>query len=97
MAVTTLEQFNEEVMKEIEEKFVSLNQLFLSVGIEAKEKIVGNYSKFIKEFITQKLITQKELILRMVREKAPKWRSGIFQDKSWNDCKEEFLNNLDTI
>ena len=43
MAVTTLEQFNEEVMKEIEEKFVSLNQLFLSVGIEAKEKIVGNY------------------------------------------------------
>lgn len=105
----TLEQFNEEVMKEFDRRIDHEN--YEKTGYKDlrgpndslldpdryPESPFEIDADSVKDFITQKLITHKELILKMVREKAPKWRSGIFQDKSWNDCKEEFLNNLDTI
>ena len=55
--MTPLEQFNEEVKKKFDDY------------IEKSEIINLN---FIKEFITQKLTEQKELILKMVRERVPK-------------------------
>ena len=50
-----IEQFNEEVMKEFD-NFIGRSDVI--------------NSNFIKNFITQKLTAHKELILKMVREKA---------------------------
>ena len=57
MAVTTLEQFNEEVVKEFKEKFYG-GQM--------------EHAHYISYYITQKLAAHKELILKMVREKMLK-------------------------
>ena len=53
----TLEQFNEEVMKEFKEKFYG-GQM--------------EHAHYISYFITQKLTEHKDLILKMVREKMLK-------------------------
>lgn len=55
--MTTLEQFNEEVMKEFKEKFYG-GQM--------------EHAHYISYFITQKLTAHKKLILKMVREKMLK-------------------------
>lgn len=67
----------------------------------------------VRKFFLQKLTEQKELILKMVREKAPKIKitgEGTYcqtckQHKAAGECDcvgfnkgvQEFLNNLDTI
>lgn len=85
----TLEQFNEEVMKEFD-NFIGRSDVI--------------NSNFIKNLITQKLTAHKELILKMVRERAPKEKTRqygsstyLIGSKGWNDCRQEFLDNLDTI
>lgn len=82
--LTPLQQFNEEVKKKFDDY------------IEKSEIINSN---FIKEFITQKLTEHKALILKMVREKVPNQFLCLDTDREigWNDCRQEFLNNLDTI
>lgn len=84
--LTPLQQFNEEVKKKFDDY------------IEKSEIINSN---FIKEFITQKLTEHKALILKMVRERAPiRFEDDDAQTnygEGWNNCCEEFLNNLDTI
>ncbi len=86
--MTPLEQFNEEVKKE-----------YLKLYPGVSETIAQNEINFI----IQKLAAHKELILKMVREKAPGERfidSEMWTKRdvdSWNDYREEFLNNLDTI
>ena len=52
MAVTTLEQFNEEVVKEFKEKFYG-GQM--------------EHAHYISYFITQKLAAHKKLILKMLK------------------------------
>lgn len=60
-SMTTLEQFNEEVMKEFKEEFGEM--------IEAVRVETGVHY-LIPDWITQKLTEHKALILKMVREKA---------------------------
>ena len=104
--MTPLEQFNEEVMKEFKEQFgLVLEDLAMNTGLR--------YEDDIPDFITKKLTEQKELILKMVRERAPKIKiigEGTYcqacgQHKAAGECDcigfnkgvQEFLNNLDTI
>ena len=87
-SVSALEQFNEEVMKEIPDHVICGH---------------CNVKPTMQDFITQKLTEHKELILKMVREKAPEKKDTTFQcldtdrEIGWNECRQEFLNNLDTI
>lgn len=71
---TTLEQFNEEVMKEFEKQFVQ-NLDYSYTGMKNPITIPSwssNPSK-VQNFITQKLTEHKALILKMVREKLLKY------------------------
>ena len=104
--MTPLEQFNEEVMREFQDEF---KQMFEDLS-EDKELY---FKHVFNNFITQKLTEQKELILKMVRERAPKIKiigEGTYcqacgQHKAAGECDcigfnkgvQEFLNNLDTI
>ena len=74
--MTPLEQFNEEVMKEFDE-------IFDPIYIEVE-------ASFLKDFITQKLAAHKELILKMVREKAPitnDINKNSYSDRTFHVCK----------
>jgi len=84
--MTPLEQFNEEAKKQYDELFDDP-----SSG--------GDLRHYTKKFITQKLTEHKALILKMVREKVPNQFLCLDTDREigWNDCRQEFLNNLDTI
>lgn len=87
--MTPLEQFNEEAKKQYDELFDDP-----SSG--------GDLRHYTKKFITQKLTEHKALILKMVREKVPErkktYESYYLNDvDGWNACRQEFLNNLDTI
>lgn len=87
MAMTHLEQFNEEVVKEFKEKFYG-GQM--------------EHAHYISYFITQKLTEHKALILKMVREKMPDEEYCSSQNSTpiaygYNSYRQEFLNNLDTI
>lgn len=64
--MTPLEQFNEETKKELTEVF---ERTFFALGSCAAYGNSKPDSAFI-DFITQKLAAHKELILKMVREKA---------------------------
>lgn len=92
---TSLEQFNEEVKKELTEIF---ERTFFAIGSCATYGNSKPDSAFI-DFITQKLTEHKALILKMVREKVPNQFLCLDTDREigWNDCRQEFLNNLDTI
>lgn len=86
--MTTLEQFNEEVKKELSNEIESWE------GRDTK----GCFDKFI----TQKLTEHKALILKMVREKMPDEEYCSSQNSTpiaygYNSYRQEFLNNLDTI
>ena len=84
----TLEQFNEEVLSKISEN-VEYDEAELGCEWGVEE---------LKNFITQKLITHKELILKMVREKVPTHSmTRDYESTLRNRWREEFLNNLDTI
>lgn len=89
--MTPLEQFNEEVLLKID-KNVDYDEAEIGCNWGVDE---------LKQFITQTLAAHKELILRIVREKAPKKDSKcLFNTSSaiaWNAWCKEFLNNLDTI
>ena len=99
--MTTLEQFNEEVLSKIFEN-VEYDEAELGCEWGVEE---------LKNFITQKLTAHKELILKMVREKAPDRATEINMARlsekialetvgeveAWNLCRQKFLNNLDTI
>ncbi len=98
MTNSVLEQFNEEVMKEIPHHVICGH---------------CNVKPTMQDFITKKLAEHKELILKMVREKVPKIKitgEGTYcqtcrQHKAAGECDcigfnkgvQEFLNNLDTI
>ena len=86
--MTPLQQFNEEAKKQYDELFDDP-----SSG--------GDLRHYTKKFITQKLTEHKALILKMVREKVPiRFEDDDAQTnygEGWNNCCEEFLNNLDTI
>ena len=108
--MTPLEQFNEEMMKEFEDKFPKLDYPLHIINCrcplepnDAAKNIIQDKKEVI-DFITQKLTEQKELILEMVREKV------VFEEipdsvnshvveilEIRNKCRQEFLNNLDTI
>lgn len=72
-----LEQFNEEVMKEFKEEFGEM--------IEAVRVETGVHY-LIPDWITKKLTEHKELILKMVREKAEN-----------SNGYGEFLDDLKTL
>lgn len=106
----TLEQFNEEVMKEFDRRIDHEN--YEKTGYKDlrgpndslldpdryPESPFEIDADSVKDFITQKLITQKELILRMVREKVPTHSpTRDYESTLRNRVREEFLNNLDTI
>lgn len=100
--MTPLEQFNEEVMKAIDYNSHDMGEMGKFIRVE-----------YAKNIITQKLTEHKELILKMVREKAPKLRivgyqtycltcnghlaAGECDCVGFNQGVQEFLNNLDTI
>jgi len=104
--MTPLEQFNEEVKRE----FTLLMNETVVQDLKGYEYVS---SSFIEDFITQKLATHKELILKMVREKAPNKKvvgenthcltckghiaAGECDCKGFNEGVQEFLNNLDTL
>lgn len=119
-AKTPLEQFNEEVMREFNESFPKLDYPLHITGCRCSEELDEDISKNIiqdkmavTDFITQKLTEHKALILKMVRERAPKIKitgEGTYcqtcrQHKAAGECDcigfnkgvQEFLNNLDTI
>lgn len=104
--MTPLEQFNEEVMKEF-------NILMEGIVIADTKEPAYVDNGFISYFFTQKLTEHKALILKMVRERAPKLKNigeetycqTCKQHKAAGECDcigfnkgvQEFLNNLDTI
>ena len=67
-----IEQFNEEVMKEFD-NFIGRSDII--------------NSNFIKNFIAQKLAAHKELILKMVRERAPRPTESAFTYTNDKKCK----------
>lgn len=95
--MTHLEQFNKKVRKEFDKKFpVEIH------GLKLEWKWIPTRLE-LEDFITQKLTEHKALILKMVREKVPSIKQGSqnegdsYAEIGWNDCRKEFLNNLDTI
>lgn len=94
MLSTPLEQFNEEVIREL--------------GKNLPPDLMG---KYVMDFVINKLVAHKELILKMVRERVPekanernmaRMPKNITLDtvgavEAWNECRQEFLNNLDTL
>lgn len=75
--MTPLEQFNEEMMKEFEDKFPKLDYPLHIINCrcplepnDAAKNIIQDKKEVI-DFITKKLTEHKELILKMVREKVP--------------------------
>jgi len=103
---TPLEQFNEEVISEF-------CKIYTPVYLDLEASIAENLDVNLRNLITQKLTEHKELILGMVREKAPKLRivgyqtycltcnghlaAGECDCVGFNQGVQEFLNNLDTI
>ena len=96
--MTRLEQFNEEVIEEIRQHYAH------DMGDEGKSVLLQD----VEVIFEKKLTAHKELILKMVREKAPREHPGYYCDceetcgcakfdEGWNGCRQEFLNNLDTI
>lgn len=88
--MTPLEQFNEEVRRDID------------IHFDKNFEFHGSYLG-IRDFFLERLQAHKSLILKMVREKAPSIKQGSqnegdsYAEIGWNDCRQEFLNNLDTI
>lgn len=101
--MTSLEQFNEEVIEEIRQHYAH------DMGDEGKSVLLQD----VEVIFEKKLTAHKELILKMVREKAPKPRIVGYQTYcltcnshvtakecdcvGFNQEMQEFLNNLDTI
>jgi len=92
MAITHLEQFNEEVMKKIDYNSKDFGEMGKFIRIE-----------YVQNIITQKLTEHKALILKIVKERVPSIKQGSqnegdsYAEIGWNECRQEFLNNLDTI
>ena len=95
----TLEQFNEEVMKEFDRRIDHEN--YEKTGYKDlrgpndslldpdryPESPFEIDADSVKDFITQKLTTHKELILKMVREKAPKKKNiGSISEELFYIC-----------
>ena len=91
-SVSALEQFNEEVISEF-------CKIYTPVYLDLEASIAENLDVNLRNLITQKLTEHKALILKMVREKVPNQFLCLDTDREigWNDCRQEFLNNLDTI
>lgn len=104
--MTPLQQFNEEVISEF-------CKIYTPVYLDLEASIAENLDVNLRNLITQKLTEHKELILKMVMERAPKIKitgEGTYcqtcrQHKAAGECDcigfnkgvQEFLNNLDTI
>ena len=76
MSLTPLEQFNEEVMKEFEDKFPKLDYPLHIINCrcplepgDATNNIIQDKKEVI-DLITQKLTEHKELILMEVKERS---------------------------
>lgn len=101
-----LEQFNEEVKDKFHELFPEPDHpgRITKCQCASDEEHAAALSWCVDkdevlDFITQKFAAHKELILKMVREKAPEFRltDDCARCTSHNAAIKEFLNNLDIL